>query len=85
MSEHWPTVQPTHDLTWDELDCLSAAAEFNGGTHEWMHLDGRFYDAEAPDGVENFFELPFFDRAVVSWIADGKPGADDVSNSIIKA
>lgn len=31
-------------------------------THGWIYFRGRHYDAEHPDGVENFFELNFFLR-----------------------
>lgn len=70
LQEHWPAIQPTHGLTWDQLDELSGDAGFNAGTHVWIHLDDRFYDAEAPEGVENFFELPFFQRVISGWIAE---------------
>lgn len=31
-----------------------------GGYHRWIYHDGKHYDAECPEGVINFFELPFF-------------------------
>lgn len=70
LLEHWPAVKPTHGLSWDQLDQLSSAAGFNTGTHVWIEMDERFYDAEAPEGVDNFFELPFFQRVISSWIAE---------------
>lgn len=76
LAEHWPGVRPTQGLDWDDLDALSAAAGFSSGTHEWLHCEGIFFDAEAPDGVSNFFELPFFQRVVAGWIQEGKPTAD---------
>jgi len=30
------------------------------GYHRWIMLDGLHYDAECPEGVTNFFDLPFF-------------------------
>lgn len=30
--------------------------------HVWIYCDGRHYDAEAPDGVEDWEQLPFFVR-----------------------
>lgn len=77
LGTNWPGIQPTHGLTWDELDALSGAAGFTSGTHVFMHLDGRFYDSEAPDGVASFLELPFFERVVLGWIAEGKPSSDE--------
>lgn len=32
------------------------------GYHRWILLDGLHYDAECPEGVKNFFDLPFFKR-----------------------
>lgn len=34
-------------------------------THVWISTGGKHYDAEAPDGVQNFFDLPFFKRWIV--------------------
>ena len=36
-----------------------AAADY---WHVWIYFDGRHYDAEAPDGVEDWEQLPFFAR-----------------------
>lgn len=72
LIEHWPAVVPTQGLTWDDLDQLSADAGFNAGTHVWIEMYGRFYDAEAPEGVDNFFELPFFQRVISSWVEEKK-------------
>jgi hypothetical protein len=30
--------------------------------HVWTWVGGRYYDAEVPDGVENWLDLPFFKR-----------------------
>jgi len=34
-------------------------------SHCWIHVGGRHYDCEHPDGVESFFDLNFFRR----WLA----------------
>lgn len=74
LAEHWPGVRPPDGLDWDDLDRLSADAGFSAGTHVFMFAEGRFYDAEAPEGVESFFDLPFFMRVVESWQArEGAP------------
>ena len=78
LARAWPDVEPTHDLTWDEVDDLFKAAGFCAGTHVWIHFDGLHYDAERPEGVRNFLELPFFDRVVVAWIEEGMPDHIDV-------
>lgn len=73
LTEHWPSVVPTQGMTWDDLDVLSSDAGFSTGTHVWIELNERFYDAEAPEGVDNFFELPFFQRVISSWIEEEAP------------
>lgn len=32
------------------------------GYHCWIYYQNKHYDAECSEGVENFFELPFFKR-----------------------
>ncbi|NTF17116.1 hypothetical protein G6L37_01560 [Agrobacterium rubi] len=76
LEEDWPEVRPTHGLSWDELDVLSEYHGFSAGTHLFIRFEERFYDSEAPDGVPSFLELPFFDRVIQRWIADGKPSID---------
>jgi hypothetical protein len=66
-------VAPPEGLSWDDLDHLSCFGSFSPGTHIWLFLDGRHYDAEAPEGVGSFYELPFFQRYIASWVADGCP------------
>jgi len=73
LAEHWPDVVPPQGLDWDDVDALAARASFSCGTHTWLCLAGRHYDAEAPDGVDNFFDLPFFSRIVASWVEDSAP------------
>lgn len=71
LGTHWPKVQPPDGLDWDDLDRLSEDAEFSAATHSWIAFEGRHYDAEAPDGVDNLFHLPFFVRVVESWKLEG--------------
>lgn len=75
LSRHWPNVMLPDGLTWDDMDRLAEDAGFNGGTHEWIVFESRHYDAECPDGVDNFLELPFFKRVIASWLAERAPGA----------
>ena len=70
LARHWPKVLPPEGLSWDDLDRLSEDAGFSSGTHVWLTMDGLHYDAEAPEGVENFFELPFFRRVVAAWVVE---------------
>lgn len=50
-----PNNHPTHGLTWDDV---------NGHipNHCWIIFNGRHYDAEAPEGVDNLFDLPLCRR-----------------------
>lgn len=70
LAEHWPGVVPPEGMDWDSLDRLSEDAGFSAGTHVFLYSDGLFYDAEAPDGVASFFDLPFFGRVIESWKAE---------------
>lgn len=61
----------------DVLDAHPSASECSTGlvfrrsvnyqypVHVWVYEDGQHYDAEAPDGVETFAELPFWKRTDV--------------------
>lgn len=70
IEKHWPNVTPPDGFDWTMLDQLSADAGFNEGTHVFLEFQGRFYDAEAPEGVDNFLELPFFVRVRESWLVE---------------
>ncbi len=76
LQTQFPSVVPPDGLDWDDLDHISAFGNFFSGTHVWIFANGRHYDAEAPDGVETPFDLPFFKRIVNRWIAEGKPEAN---------
>ncbi len=58
LKTHWK-IAPPMELTKKQ----AAAIEF--GTHVWL-TDGKLhYDAECPQGVSSFFDLPCFRRNVV--------------------
>jgi hypothetical protein len=42
-----------------------------GANHVWIATGGKHYDAEAPDGVHSFFDLPFFLRWIAGIKAEG--------------
>lgn len=48
--------QPNYGLIPEDLE------HFVMGYHAWIYSEGRHYDAECPEGVENMFDLPFFER-----------------------
>lgn len=70
LQEYWPNVLPPQNLTWDDLDQFSADADLGDGTHVWLTDDTLHFDAECPEGTANFFDLPFFQRAITSWQAE---------------
>lgn len=45
-----------------DIDQEELAHRLGGATHVWINYKGRHYDAEAPRGVDQFLELPFFQR-----------------------
>ena len=56
LNEYWKDVKPLYNLTWEDTN------KIRFGNHMWI-TDGKYhYDAECPEGVKNFFELPIFKR-----------------------
>lgn len=49
----------------DEL--INIMSENNPGYHVWVYAEGKFYDCESVDGVDNPFELEFFERSF-AWL-----------------
>jgi len=47
------------DIPTEELEDLLGSA-----THIWFHVEGKHFDAEAPDGVDHALHLPFFSRQI---------------------
>ncbi len=70
LATHWPMIVPPEGLDWDDVDAMAAHFSFSPGTHVWTVLDGRHYDAEVPDGVDNMFDMPFFQRLTATWQAE---------------
>ena len=52
-------------LSWDDLTALDFA---NAGSHTWVEIDGRCFDAEVPKGVDNAFDLPSIRRSLTEII-----------------
>lgn len=40
-------------------------SEIDMGSHVWIYYNGKHYDAECVEGVENLFDLPFYKRRVL--------------------
>lgn len=43
-------------------DAGDLGVDVDEGAHIWTWLDGRHYDSEVPEGVEDWTLLPFFQR-----------------------
>lgn len=75
----YPGFEPPAGISFDEIDDISAHSNFSTGTHIWTISAGKNYDSEAPGGVENFLDLPFFQRIIQRWDQDGRPGPSKAS------
>lgn len=62
IARNWPAAALPSGISWDDMDVISEQFGFAGGIHVWVEIEGRHYDAEAVDGVDNPFDLPFFKR-----------------------
>lgn len=82
LEASFPGFKPPKELSMDDLDHVSSYASFSPGTHVWVVHEGRHYDAEAPEGVESPFELPFFQRIINRWIKDGRPERASVASAM---
>lgn len=72
LEKHWPNIRAPKGLSHEEMDDL----EF--GYHVFINCEDRFYDAECPDGVKNFFDLPIFRRVIVQALRSKGIRADEV-------
>lgn len=60
----------------DELDVEIIEDGGRGYVHTWVHHDGRHYDAECVQGVDDYHHLPFFERHPEAAV-NVEPGAVD--------
>lgn len=65
-------INPSMGLTKNQ----ASAIDF--GTHVWLTDGRRHYDAECPEGVSSFFDLPVFRRYIVEELRDKGVACDDV-------
>lgn len=73
-------MSPPEQLTWDMLN------EIPFGGHVWITDGKRHYDAESPEGVENFFDLPIFRRPIVTYLREnGISCSDVVTEDVVQA
>lgn len=71
LKKYW-SIQPPAGLSRKQVQAI----EF--GCHVWITDGKRHYDAERPEGVENFFDLPLFRRYIVCWMRENGMQADEV-------
>lgn len=62
-------IQTVHGGVWckeslDEYGYPPDPENTHIGIHQWIFYKGKHYDAEAPDGVDSPWDLPFFDRQI---------------------
>lgn len=57
-------ISPPEGLTRSQVDQLGL------GWHVWVTHQGRHYDAECPEGVESFFDLPCLRRQIAEATSD---------------
>ena len=77
LSNYW-NIKGHPDLSKKSLDDLGL------GGHVWITHQKRHYDAECPDGVDNFLDLPLFKRAIISELRGrGKAVADIATEDVI--
>lgn len=62
------TLRKRHGVVAISVDSGDVAVNLRHGRgeHVWTYFEGRHYDSEAPEGVEDWLELPFFKRNYVN-------------------
>jgi hypothetical protein len=58
----WATGPIPPTITLDDLDEQAQSMFYAFRHHEWIVLDGKHFDAEAPQGANSVLQLPFFQR-----------------------
>lgn len=71
LRNYWKMAPPEH-FTWPILNTIAF------GIHIWITCERRHYDAECPDGVDNFFDLPIFRRSLVEHLREQGIDCPDV-------
>jgi len=71
LSTGWGIDPPEH-FTWNILNHIQMPA------HVWVTCNRRHYDAECAAGVDSFFDLPAFRRAIVNFLRKHGLEMDDV-------
>lgn len=67
LKVHWPKCKPILGTTWESM-----YMDFASYGHAWFSIENRHYDAECPQGTDNFFELPIYVRMAERVIRERK-------------
>jgi len=73
LKSYW-NMAPPDNMSWDDVQ----AAGMGDASHVWVVCDKRHYDAECPEGVDSFLDLPIFKRYGVSYLRENGIAVDDV-------
>jgi hypothetical protein len=78
IGEHYCryVAQTVADRVSDETDVRVVQDGGAGHAHVWLVSDGRHYDAECVEGVDDYHDLPFFQRHPEAAIHVEPGGAD---------
>ena len=71
LKKHW-SILPPEGLSKAEVDGIAF------GGHVWISDGQLHYDAECPEGVKSFFELPLYRRYIVQALREKGMSADEV-------
>ena len=71
LNKHWG-ITPPDGLTKSDVNKMGF------GGHVWIVSGKMHYDAECPDGVASFFDLPLFRRHIVCELRERGVSADEV-------
>lgn len=82
LALRYPEASPPAGLEWSDMDEISRRYGFAGGSHVWVCAGGRHYDAEAVEGVENPFDLPYFRRVFEHFHASEALAGEEVGRTV---
>lgn len=60
-------ICPPQGLSWKQISSIDF------GYHVWIFFDGMYYDAETPQGVRSFFDLPLYREIIANYNESNLP------------
>lgn len=67
----FPNASPPPGMTWDALEAVGMSMDLS---HTWIFSEGRHFDAEMTEGVDNPFDLPCIRHGLHELMAMREPG-----------